>query len=145
MERGKIRVVVADDHKVVRAGIRELLSDEPDIEACIEARADRLAGASLSQRLYRSTRLARRDTAVLVLVDISGSTDAWVAGQRRIIDVEREAMLPLSIALQSTGLISPSSSPKSRTCGPAAALGNSEKRASVSAAPVRSRTWTPST
>ncbi|NTU78815.1 MAG: response regulator transcription factor [Chloroflexales bacterium] len=38
MERGKIRVVVADDHKVVRAGIRELLGDEPDIEVVGEAR-----------------------------------------------------------------------------------------------------------
>lgn len=77
--------------------------DDLDIEACIEARADLRAGASMSQRLYRATRLARRDTAVLVLVDVSGSTDAWVAGQRRIIDVEREALLPLSIALDSTG------------------------------------------
>jgi NarL family two-component system response regulator LiaR len=33
-----IRVVVADDHKVVRAGIRELLADEPDIEVVGEAR-----------------------------------------------------------------------------------------------------------
>jgi NarL family two-component system response regulator LiaR len=33
-----IRVVVADDHNVVRAGIRELLSDEPDIEVVGEAR-----------------------------------------------------------------------------------------------------------
>lgn len=37
MER-VIRVVVADDHKVVRAGIRELLADEPDIEVVGEAR-----------------------------------------------------------------------------------------------------------
>jgi two-component system, NarL family, response regulator LiaR len=37
MER-TIRVIVADDHKVVRAGIRELLSDEPDIQVIGEAR-----------------------------------------------------------------------------------------------------------
>jgi two-component system, NarL family, response regulator LiaR len=43
MERAKIRVVVADDHKVVRAGIRELLSDEPDIEVVGEARDGREA------------------------------------------------------------------------------------------------------
>lgn len=77
--------------------------DELDLEACIEARADLRAGASMSQRLYRTTRMARRDTAVLVLVDVSGSTDAWIAGQRRIIDVEREALLPLSIALDGSG------------------------------------------
>lgn len=33
-----IRVIVADDHKVVRAGIRDLLSDEPDIKVVGEAR-----------------------------------------------------------------------------------------------------------
>jgi two-component system, NarL family, response regulator LiaR len=33
-----IRVVIADDHTVVRTGIRELLSDEPDIEVVGEAR-----------------------------------------------------------------------------------------------------------
>jgi nitric oxide reductase NorD protein len=77
--------------------------DEIDIDACIAARADARAGAGSPQRLYQRTRLARRDTAVLVLVDVSGSTDAWLAGQRRIIDVEREALLPLSIALAGTG------------------------------------------
>lgn len=43
MERATIRVVVADDHKVVRAGIRELLSDEPDIQVVGEARDGREA------------------------------------------------------------------------------------------------------
>jgi NarL family two-component system response regulator LiaR len=51
MERAKIRVVVADDHKVVRAGIRELLSDEPDIEVVGEARDGREAlELALAQR-----------------------------------------------------------------------------------------------
>jgi DNA-binding NarL/FixJ family response regulator len=40
MER-TIRVVVADDHNVVRTGIRELLSDEPDITVVGEARNGR--------------------------------------------------------------------------------------------------------
>lgn len=33
-----IRVVIADDHTVVRTGIRELLTDEPDIDVVGEAR-----------------------------------------------------------------------------------------------------------
>jgi nitric oxide reductase NorD protein len=82
---------------------RQEEGDDLDIEACIEARADLRAGASMSQQLYRSSRMARRDTAVLVLVDVSGSTDAWVAGQRRIVDVEREALLSLSMALDGSG------------------------------------------
>lgn len=77
--------------------------DEIDIDACIEARADLRGGAALSQRLYQRTRVGRRDTAIVVLVDVSGSTDGWLAGQRRIIDVEREALLPLSIALDGLG------------------------------------------
>lgn len=77
--------------------------DELDLEACIDARADLRTGGAMPLRLYRSNRARRRDTAVLVLVDVSGSTDGWIAGDRRIIDVEREALLPLSIALDGSG------------------------------------------
>jgi two-component system, NarL family, response regulator LiaR len=44
-ERMAIRVVIADDHAVVRKGIRELLSDEADIEVVGEARDGREAVA----------------------------------------------------------------------------------------------------
>lgn len=77
--------------------------DEPDLDACVEAHADRRAGVGLAQAFYLENRVARRDCAVLVLIDVSGSTDAWVAGQRRIVDVEREALLLLSAALDGTG------------------------------------------
>ncbi|MEO8411484.1 MAG: VWA domain-containing protein, partial [Propionivibrio sp.] len=77
--------------------------DEIDLDACIEAHTDRRGGASPSQRLYQRSRVIRRNTAIVVLVDISGSTDGWLAGHQRIIDVEREALLPLSIALDSLG------------------------------------------
>lgn len=51
MARTSIRVVVADDHRVVRAGIHELLSDEPDIEIVGEARDGREAvELALAQR-----------------------------------------------------------------------------------------------
>ncbi len=82
---------------------RQEEGDELDLDACIEARSDLRAGAAMSQRLYRRERVARRDTAVLVLVDVSGSTDSWLSGQRRIIDVEREALLALSLALDGVG------------------------------------------
>jgi nitric oxide reductase NorD protein len=41
--------------------------------------------------------------AIMLLVDASGSTDGWIAANRRIIDVEREALLLVCIALQSMG------------------------------------------
>lgn len=82
---------------------RQFDGDEPDLDALIAARADFRAGLPLSQRLYRSQRLARRDVAVLLLADVSGSTDGWVTGQRRIVDVEREALLLVSLALEGLG------------------------------------------
>ncbi len=82
---------------------RQLDGDEIDLEACVESRADFSAGLPLNPRLYQSERRARRDLAVLVLVDISGSTDGWVAPGRRVIDVEREALLMVSIALDGMG------------------------------------------
>lgn len=46
-----IRVIIADDHNVVRAGIRELLADEPDIVVVGEARDGAAAVAlALAQR-----------------------------------------------------------------------------------------------
>lgn len=82
---------------------RQLDGDEIDLEACVESRADFNAGLSLDPRLYQSERRARRDLAVLVMVDISGSTDGWIAQGRRVIDVEREALLMVSIALDGMG------------------------------------------
>ena len=37
------------------------------------------------------------------LVDASGSTDGWISGRHRAIDVEREALLLVSMALQTLG------------------------------------------
>jgi nitric oxide reductase NorD protein len=82
---------------------RQLDGDDIDLEAWIEAQADYRAGLPLSQRLYRSERRVQRDMAVMLLVDVSGSTDSWVAGNRRIIDVEREALLLVCVALEGLG------------------------------------------
>ena len=74
--------------------------EELDIEACVDAFADARAGAALRPGLYQITRNARRDMAVLLLIDVSGSTDSWVSANRRIIDVEREALLLVCLALE---------------------------------------------
>lgn len=80
---------------------KQLDGDEVDIDACVEARADLMAGLPAAQAVYQSTRLTRRDLAITLLADVSGSTDSWVSGSRRVIDVEREALLLVCIALQS--------------------------------------------
>jgi nitric oxide reductase NorD protein len=82
---------------------RQLDGDDIDLEAWIEARADYRAGLPLAQRLYQDQRRIQRDMAIMLLVDVSGSTDSWVAGNRRIIDVEREALLLVCIALEGLG------------------------------------------
>jgi nitric oxide reductase NorD protein len=77
--------------------------EEPDLEACIDAFADARAGAPLNPGLYQCTRSARRELAVLLLIDVSGSTDSWVSAHRRVIDVEREALLLVCLALEALG------------------------------------------
>jgi nitric oxide reductase NorD protein len=77
--------------------------DEIDLESCIDALADLKAGSHMDEGLYRSCRAIERNMAIMLLIDVSGSTDAWVSSNRRIIDVEREALLLVGIALQELG------------------------------------------
>lgn len=79
---------------------KQLEGDEVDLDAYISGYADFRAGHPMPQGLYQHCRQARRDMAIMLLVDISGSTDGWVTANKRVIDVEREALLLVSIALQ---------------------------------------------
>jgi nitric oxide reductase NorD protein len=78
---------------------RQFDGEEFDLEACIDAQADFRAGLPMSAALYQSHRRNQRDLAILLLIDISGSTDGWISAHRRVIDVEREALLLVCIAL----------------------------------------------
>lgn len=82
---------------------RQFDGDDLDLEACIDARADLHAGHPMTQALYRSQKRTKRDMAILLLIDVSGSTDGWVSSGRRVIDVEREALLLVCIALGAMG------------------------------------------
>lgn len=77
--------------------------DELDINACVSAFAERRAGLPPQERLYQSVKAARRDIAVALLIDISGSTDSWISQDSRIIDVEKEALLLVYLALTKLG------------------------------------------
>ncbi|GAB4430122.1 MAG: response regulator transcription factor [Chloroflexi bacterium OHK40] len=68
-----IRVIVADDHKVVRAGIRDLLSDEPDILVVSEARNGQEA-----------VELALRERPDVVVMDIHMPELSGVEATRQI-------------------------------------------------------------
>ncbi|WP_285275598.1 nitric oxide reductase activation protein NorD [Halopseudomonas bauzanensis] len=82
---------------------KQLDGDDIDLQAYIDSYADFRAGGSLSDALYQTRRTAERNLAITLLIDISGSTDSWVSTNRRIIDVEREALLLVSVALDGMG------------------------------------------
>jgi len=76
---------------------RQTDGDEIDIDALVEALADMQHGEELNERLY--TRLSRidRNIAVMLMIDMSGSTKGWVN------DAEREALVLLCQALEILG------------------------------------------
>jgi nitric oxide reductase NorD protein len=82
---------------------RQLDGDDVDLLACVGAFADRRAGVPSDDRPYTASRPGRRDLAIAVLVDVSASTDAWVGGGLRIVDVEKEALVVLLEALDVLG------------------------------------------
>jgi nitric oxide reductase NorD protein len=72
---------------------RQLDGDALDLASWVDEWAERRAGRTPAGRLYSRERRRRREVAVALLLDASGSTDAWVAGRQRVIDVAREAAL----------------------------------------------------
>lgn len=82
---------------------KQLDGDEIDLDAYIDSYANFKAGNPMAEALYQTRRTADRNTAITLLIDISGSTDSWVSTNRRIIDVEREALLLVCIALEGLG------------------------------------------
>lgn len=82
---------------------RQTDGDDIDLEACVEGMANMRAGWPMADDLYCSQHRARRDMAILILIDVSGSTDGWISNSRRVIDVEREALLLVCIALGAMG------------------------------------------
>ena len=76
---------------------------EPDIAAWVTSVADVRAGATVDDRLYVERRRSRRELAVALLADVSASTDGWVSSNRRIVDVEKEALLVVCEALDALG------------------------------------------
>lgn len=82
---------------------KQLEGEEIDIDAYIAGRADFRAGLPLNHAVYQTSRCAQRDMAITILIDVSGSTEAWVTGTKRVIDIEREASLLVSVALEGMG------------------------------------------
>jgi DNA-binding NarL/FixJ family response regulator len=83
----KIRILLADDHTVVRKGFRMLLSAQPDLEVVGEARNGREA--------VEQTELTQPD---VVIMDVSMPELNGIEGTRRIADASpRTRILALSM------------------------------------------------
>jgi nitric oxide reductase NorD protein len=82
---------------------RQLDGSDLDLDAWVDEYAERRAGGAPGGRIYLLEERRRRDVAVALLVDASGSTDAWVNGRQRVIDVAKEAALCFSQVLAGLG------------------------------------------
>ena len=71
--------------------------DDIDLDALVEGRADMRAGAELSPLVFTRRQIDERDLAVMIMVDMSGSTKGWIN------DAEREALVMLCEALNALG------------------------------------------
>lgn len=78
---------------------RQADGDDIDCDALVDERAERRAGGSPAGLLYQLQRPTPWRIAMLLLIDASASTDAWVADAQRVIDVEKEAALVAACAL----------------------------------------------
>jgi nitric oxide reductase NorD protein len=80
-----------------KAERRQLDGEEIDLDAQVEARADRKSGSEPSPRLFIHRRQIERSLAVMFMVDMSGSTKGWVN------DAERESLVLLCEAIEALG------------------------------------------
>ncbi len=101
-KRGLIKEVTRKFETITHASAlrnRQLEGDFIDFNAAVEAFSDYEAGKTPSDRLYAAYTRNERDISVLFLVDLSMSTDGWVA-DHRIIDHEKEALVILCEAMR---------------------------------------------
>lgn len=81
---------------------RQPYGEHPDLDAVVENLCNLKAQGAPSENLYLSQRTKRRELSVLILIDMSLSTDGY-AGGLRIFDVEREAVMLFGELLEEFG------------------------------------------
>jgi nitric oxide reductase NorD protein len=82
---------------------RQTQGDDIDVDAAVEARVELLAGSAPDEAVYLDNLRRRRDLAVLVLLDVSGSVaEAGTFGQI-VHEQQRAAAAAITIALHELG------------------------------------------
>ena len=74
--------------------------DDLDTDGLVEYVVDRKARVSPTPRVYIKREKRDRDVTTAFLVDMSSSTDRKIDGRKRIIDIEKEALLLMCEALE---------------------------------------------
>jgi nitric oxide reductase activation protein len=82
---------------------RRVHGDDLDIDAVVEARIDMMAGSAPDEAVYVESLRRRRDLAVLLLLDISGSAAEPGATGRTVHEQQRAAAAALTVALHDLG------------------------------------------
>jgi nitric oxide reductase NorD protein len=82
---------------------RQTQGDDIDVDAAVEARVEMLVGRTPDEAVYLDNLRRRRDLAVLVLLDVSGSSaEAGTFGQT-VHEQQRAAATALTVALHELG------------------------------------------
>ncbi len=81
---------------------RELDGDDFELDALIDAQTVLRSGAMPEMRVHRRQRLQKRDLSILVLVDLSESTNTALADST-VLALIREASVLLGAAIEQTG------------------------------------------
>jgi nitric oxide reductase activation protein len=74
--------------------------DDLDIDGLVEYVVDRRTRVTPTERVYIKRDKKDRDVTTAFLVDMSSSTDRKIDGRKRIIDIEKEALLLMCEALE---------------------------------------------
>jgi nitric oxide reductase activation protein len=77
--------------------------EEMDLDAVVRRTVEQRAGMEADDRSYIRREKRERDVAVAFLIDISGSTSRDLGSGRRVIDIEKEALVLLCEALDAIG------------------------------------------
>jgi len=82
---------------------RQAQGDDVDIDAAIEARVEVMAGSAPDEAVYLDSLRRRRDLAVLLLLDISGSSGEPATTGKTVHEQQRAVAAALTLALHEIG------------------------------------------